>query len=172
MIYIVVLPFLLLLIALGVSILIILIYFAFRGAPYVATDDQTLKDILSAARLKKGEKAVDLGSGDGKVVIALAKKGAEVHGFEFNPLLVMYSRYRIKKAGLQNNAFIHWGDFWRNDFSPYDVIIIYGITYIMKRLEEKLYKEVKPDARVITNNFHFPSWKPTRKLRGIAVYTK
>ena len=83
------------------------------GAPFEPTSDRKLKIMMKLAKVKKGEKAVDHGSGDGKIVIALAKAGAEAHGYEINPLLVLFSRYKIKKAGLKGKAFIHWKNFWK-----------------------------------------------------------
>jgi ribosomal protein L11 methylase PrmA len=165
-----ILVFVLILLFAAIVTLILVIYFALTGAPYVATDDMTLQEIIRAAQIKKGEKVVDIGSGDGKIVIALAREGAQAHGYEFNPLLVLYSRYRIRKLGLTKHAHIHWRDFWRENFSSYDVIVVYGISYIMKRLERKLRREVKPGTRVVTNYFPFPTWKPKKKYKNVALY--
>jgi cyclopropane fatty-acyl-phospholipid synthase-like methyltransferase len=147
-----------------------LLYSIPRGAPYAATDDATLRELIKAAKVKKGEKIIDVGSGDGKIVIALASQGIDAYGIEFNPLLVVWSRYRIRKMKLQKHATIYWGDMWRHDFRKYNVIIIYGIIYIMKRLEKKLRSEVKPGARVLCNHFQFPTWKPQSKKGRVAVY--
>lgn len=162
----------LLLLVIAVAALAVLLYSIPRGAPYAATDNVTLPLMLTTAKLKKGEKAIDIGSGDGKVVIALAKRGVEAHGIEFNPVLVWWSRMRIRRLGLQKYAIIHWGDMWRHDYSAYDVITIYGIFYIMKRMEKKLRREAKPGARIVTNYFAFPTWKPLKKKGRAALYMK
>lgn len=142
------------------------------GAPYVPTHDKTMKKMVMLLNIKLGEKAVDLGSGDGKIVIALAQAGAEAHGYEINPFLVLWSKRNIKKAGFAGKAFIHWKSFWGADFSSFQVVTIYGITYVMKRLEKKLQKELKHGSRVASNAFTFPHWSPLQSDNGVHLYKK
>lgn len=142
------------------------------GAPYVPTHDKILKKMIALLSIKPGEKAVDLGSGDGKIVIALAQAGAEAHGYEINPFLVLWSKRNIKKAGLAGKAFIHWKSFWSVDFSCFQIVTVYGITYMMKRLEKKSQKELKTGARVASNAFTFPNWSPIQNNDGIYLYKK
>ena len=142
----------------------------FWGAIYVPTEKERIKTIIRFAEIKPGEKAVDLGSGDGRLVIALAKAGAEAHGYEINPLLVWKARKDISKAKIENKAFIHWKSFWQEDLSDFDVVVIYGISHIMRRLEKKLKGELKKDARVICNAFNFPNWTQIKKEDGVYLY--
>ncbi|MBI5152062.1 class I SAM-dependent methyltransferase, partial [Candidatus Peregrinibacteria bacterium] len=118
------------------------------------------------------EKVVDLGSGDGRVVIAFARKGIEAHGYEINPILVWLSRKNIKKAGLKKKAFIHTKNFWTNNFSKFDIVVIYGISHIMRMLERKLQKELKPGSRVICCIFPFRKWQCAKKDEGVYLYVK
>ncbi len=141
----------------------------FRGAPFVPTMANTVEEMIKSAQIKPGEKLVDLGSGDGRILIAAAKAGAIAHGYEINPLLVLWSRYKIKKAGLKERAFVHWKNFWLVNFSEYDVVTLFGITGIMQRLESKLKTELKPGSRVISNIFKFPNWQST-KQGSIYIY--
>lgn len=101
----------------------------------------------------------------------MAKKGAIVHGYEVNPILVWRSRNFIKNAGLEKKAFIHWKSFWGEDLSKFDVITVYGITYIMEKLEKKLQSELKPGTRVVSNYFTFPTWKPAKQDGEILLYS-
>ena len=140
------------------------------GAPFEPTRNKKIRDILKLAKVKKGEKAVDLGSGDGRIVLALAKKGAKAHGFEVNPLLVLISRYRIKKAGLKNKAFIHWKSFWKTSLKKYDVLILFQFPTIMERLEKKLKKELRPKARVVSYYWKFPNWKYSKRIKNVFLY--
>lgn len=144
----------------------------FWGGIYVPTRRETIKKILNLAKVKPGESAVDLGSGDGRIVIALAKAGAEAHGYEINPLLVWLARQNIRKAGLSGKAFIHWKSFWGIDFSKFSVVVVFGISHIMKRLESKLKKEVSADVRVISNGFTFPTWPQSEKDSCVYLYKK
>lgn len=142
------------------------------GAPYQATANSRVRIMLKLARVKKGDKAVDLGSGSGELVIALARKGAEAHGYEVNPFLVWYSRKMIKRAGLKGKAFIHKENFWDVNLKDFDIITIYQVNYVMPRLAEKLQKEVKKSARIISNTWQFRKWKPIKKIKNIYLYKK
>jgi cyclopropane fatty-acyl-phospholipid synthase-like methyltransferase len=145
---------------------------ALFGAPFQPSSEREVKEILELAKVKKGQKTADLGSGNGKIVIEFAKKGAEAHGFEINPLLVLLSLKRIKKLGLQNNAFIHWKNFMKQDFSDFDIITSFQISYIMPNLEKKLMKELESGAKIVSNTWKFPTWKPKRKLGRVYLYKK
>jgi ribosomal protein L11 methylase PrmA len=143
------------------------------GAPYDPTSEKKAKKLIKLAKIKKGEKAADLGSGDGRLVIAMAKKGAIAHGYEINPFLVWISQRRIKKAGLSKNAKIHWKSFWGVDLKDYDVVVMFQFPTIMKRLKKKLQKELKPKARIVSYHWKFPSWKPKKVInKDIYLYKK
>lgn len=130
------------------------------GSPFVPSSDERLDKMIKLANVKPGEKVADLGSGDGKIVIALAQKGAVAYGYEVNPYLAWKSRWKIKRLGLEKNAKIIMKDFWKEDFSSFDLITLYCLPYVMKGLEKKLKTELKPGARIVSNHFTFPNWKP------------
>lgn len=144
----------------------------FGGIPYLPTNHQRIKDMLMLAKIKKGEKAVDLGSGDGRIVIAMAKQGAEAHGYELNFFYVLLSNWNIKKQGLEKKAFIHWGNFFTVDLSSYDVITCYGISYLIQKIEKKLKNEIKTSARVIATSYKFRTWKYSKKRDFAFLYKK
>lgn len=142
--------------------------FIFWGAIYVPSRKDRIDKIIELAEIKPGEKAVDLGSGDGRLVIALAKAGAEAYGYEIDPTLVRSSKKNIQEAGLK--AFIEWGSFWQADLSQFDVVVIYGMSHVMKRLEKKLGKELRKGTRVICNSFEFPNWSCKKKENNVYLY--
>ena len=74
------------------------------GAPYEGIREKPLRQMVKIANVKKGDTSVDLGSGDGRIVIAFAQKGIKATGYEINPFLVLYSRRKIRKLKLQNKA--------------------------------------------------------------------
>jgi cyclopropane fatty-acyl-phospholipid synthase-like methyltransferase len=150
----------------------ILSYSMIRGAPYAPIGEEKTKAMLTLLKIKAGEKAVDLGAGDGRIVIKLALGGAEAHGYEINPILVMLAKHKIRKEGLQGKAFIHWTDFWKKDLSSFDIVTVYLTSHIMKAIEKKLQKELKRGARVTVNYFAFPSWKPEKQKDTIYLYLK
>jgi cyclopropane fatty-acyl-phospholipid synthase-like methyltransferase len=158
---------------LGIILLFIFLFWASSflfGAPFQPSSTRAVRDIIELSEVKKGQKIVDLGSGDGKIVIEFAKKGAEAHGFEINLFLVWISRIRIRKLGLQNNAFIHWGNFLRQNFSEFDTIISFQFIHFMPDLEKKLRRELRRGAKVISNTWKFPNWKPKKKLGHVYLY--
>jgi protein-L-isoaspartate O-methyltransferase len=146
----------------------------FTGAPFAVSSPYKIKKImpfvLEAMDGRKDLRAVDIGSGDGRIVIALAKLGLIAHGIEINPFLAWFSKIKIKAAGLQGKAFIHRASFWKSDFSQYDIIVLFGVFYIMKKLEQKLMAEMKPGAIVICNHFYFPTWQPIKQEGDVYIY--
>lgn len=146
--------------------------YCLRGAPYVPTTNERIINSIKLANIKPGMRVADLGSGDGKVLIHLAKMGCIAHGYEIHPFLSLISQWNIRRAGLKGGVFIHKQDFWKVNLSEFDLIYIYGITYIMKRLEEKLNKELKPGAQIVCIVFPLPKWKPAKTYGKIFYYVK
>jgi len=144
----------------------------FNGAPYVRTHPKALARMLTLADIKPGNVAIDLGSGDGEIVIACAKSGAMAYGFEINPLLCLWSKFRIDRAGLSKNTFISKNSFWNIHFGEYDVVTVFGISYMMPLLEKKLQSELKRGAKVISNSFMFPNWKFVKQDMDVYLYIK
>ena len=142
----------------------------FFGAPIVFTDSKSLTKMIEIAGNVSGKKMVDLGSGDGRVVIEFAKRGIEAQGYEINPFLVAISKLKIKKAGLEKKAFIFWKNFWSANLSSYDIVSVFGINYIMPKLRDKLVHELKKNSIVISNSYKFPGWKKMRTKNGVYLY--
>jgi len=126
--------------------------------------------MIRLAQIKPGMKAVDLGSGDGRVVMALAQAGTEAYGFEVNPILVWWSRYKIKKVNLSDKAKILQKSFWNADLSSFGLVMVFGMSHIMPKLETKLKSELKPGSKVVSNIFRFPNWQPEYSEHGVYVY--
>jgi cyclopropane fatty-acyl-phospholipid synthase-like methyltransferase len=143
----------------------------FKGAPFLPTTQAKVEQMILAAKILPGERLADIGSGDGRILIAAAKAGAIAHGYEINPFLIWWSRIKIRQAGLSDRAFVHWKNFWLQDLSEYDIITVFGITNIMPDLEKKLQKELQPGARVICNIFPFPNW-PRSENKEVYLYKK
>lgn len=142
------------------------------GGPYAPVGHLRMKQMLDVLDLKKGEKVVDIGAGDGRTVIELAKRGCLAYGYEINPLLVWIARRKIKKNKLQKKAFIELTDIWSKNYSGFDAITIYMAPHIMKRLEKKLRRELKKGGRISMNHYPFPTWKPAVKKGNIYLYRK
>lgn len=143
-----------------------------KGAPYVPIKNRALKKMIELAAVKPGQFAADLGSGDGRIIVALARAGAIAYGYEINPILVWWSRRKIKKENLAGKAFICQKSFWDEDLSGFNVIALFGIRKIMKELGEKLDRELKPGAKVISYGFSFPDWQYSKKEEAVFLYEK
>ena len=155
-------------------IIVVFILFLFLplafGAPFQPSSKKRVRIITEIAKIKEGERVAELGSGNGKLVIALAKTGAEVHGYEINPVLILWSRWKIKKLGLEKKAFVHWKNFWKVDLKKFDVIILFQVYYIMRKLGNKIKKEAKKGTRVVSNTWKFPGKKPVKKISHVYLY--
>lgn len=138
--------------------------------PYFQTTRYRVTTMIDLAEIQPGEKAADLGSGDGRIVIALAQAGAQVVGYELDTNLVKLSEENIKKEHVEHNATILQKDFWQEDLSQYSIITVYPMPDIMEVLEKKLLKELQPRARILLNYYPFPQWQYTTKKDNIYLY--
>lgn len=143
-----------------------------RGAMYFPTPPEVVSGVVRLAKPRRGESALDIGSGDGRLIIALAKAGAKAVGCEINPLLIWKSRAAIKKSGLAKEASVAWRDFWREDFSRYDILVVFGRTAIMADLSVKFAAEAKPGVRIVSVVYPLPGWQPTarEKIGKYSIY--
>lgn len=140
------------------------------GAPFEPSRKRAVEKMLKLADIKKGDKMADLGSGEGRLVIEFAKKGAEAHGFEINPALVLLSKRKIATRKLNGKAFIHLKNFWKVDLSKFDIITLFQINYVMPKLEEKILKEMKKGSKIVSNTWKFPNLKPKKSIGDIYLY--
>lgn len=141
------------------------------GAPYLPTAMHTVREMVSLAELKPGDRFVDLGSGDGRLVIAAAHAGAFAVGYEVNPYLWAFSWWKIFRAGQLGRAKVYLNCFWGVQFSDYDVVTLFFIKNLMPRMEKKLRTELRPGARVISAIFQFPTWAvDAQNGRGVYRY--
>ena len=157
-------------IAINIFILVTILLPMILGAPFVPIEKTVLKRMIVLLQVKPGDKAVDLGSGDGRVVIELARAGAKAQGYEINPFLVLASHKNIKNAGMSGQASVRWKNFWNQDFSSFQIITLFGMPHMMKKLQEKLARELKPGARVISHQFMFPDWSISQQESQLYLY--
>lgn len=143
---------------------------AVAGAPFFPARRAAVEAMAALAAPAPGELWVDLGSGDGGVLIAAANAGARALGYEINPVLVLVARLRIRWSGARGQARVVWGSYWGADLSGAAVVSVYGIPHRMKRIQDKLRAELRPGARVVSLDFPFPDWPAARMADGVALY--
>lgn len=134
-----------------------------RLAPSVPTPPNVVDRMLSAARLKAGDTLYDLGSGDGRVLIAAAQKfGASAVGIEIDKEDVEASTRRIKELKLEDRVRVVEGDLMNVDLSGADVVTIYLLTKSNDLLRPMLEKQLKPGTRVVSHDYAIRGWQPVR----------
>lgn len=130
------------------------------GAPFVPTSSSYLDEIFKKANLKKGQRFIDLGSGDGRLVRKAAKNyGALGVGIEISPILVWYSKILTKFQKIKGAKF-KTGNFFKTPLGSFDIIFCFLVPKSLPKLENKLLKEAKGKL-VISQGF---------KLKGLENY--
>lgn len=135
-----------------------------QGAMYTSTGRVKIRTALEAVPMTPGQRLVDIGCGDGRVLrAARSRYGADCLGFEINP--IAYLKARLLTLGLEGVE-IRYRNFWNADLSGADVVSCYLFPDVMRRLGEKLAAELAEGARVISFNFPIPGWRPRATLRA------
>lgn len=131
-------------------------------APYVSTPEADVQQMLDMAEVGPGDYLIDLGSGDGRIVIAAARRGVRAHGVELEPELVELARRRAREAGVADLATFSHGDAFEADISAATVVTLYLLPEVNIALKPRLLRELRPGARVISGNFDMGRWRPDR----------
>lgn len=132
-------------------------------APYYPTPESVVVKMLELGGLKAGEKMFDLGSGDGRIVIAAAQKfHADAVGVEIDKDLCRQSEERIHKLGLEKTARIVNGDIFKQDYSSADLITVYLLPNSNDKVQPLLEGQLKKGARVVAHDFEFRGWTPVK----------
>jgi hypothetical protein len=126
---------------------------------WVPTPDEVIKAMLDMARVTPADYVIDLGSGDGRIVIAAAKRGARALGIEFNPDMVELSRESAQKEGVGDKASFVQGDIFASDFSKATVLTMYLLPTLNMKLRPQIL-QMKPGTRVATHAFSMEDWEP------------
>lgn len=127
--------------------------------PFVPATDCQVKNISMALKSCSGT-FVDIGSGDGRLVIAAAKKNFIAHGVELNPWLVHYSRLSAIANRVHSKTSFFRRDLWKFDLRPYNTIAIFGVEEMMEQFETKLQNEVADGTRILACRFPLSKMEP------------
>lgn len=140
--------------------------------PFVPSPQEVVDKMIDLASVKTGDLVYDLGSGDGRIVIAAAKKGAKAVGFEIDGDLVKQSRENIRAAGVQDSAEIRQQDILTVDLSQASVVTMYLLPDVNLKLRPNLLSQLKPGSRVVSHSFDMGDWKPDKieRVEGRTIY--
>jgi len=133
-----------------------------KDVVWVPTSEQLVEKMLDLAQVKPEDYLIDLGSGDGRTVIAAAKRGATALGIEYNPDMVALSKTRAAEAGVSERATFVVADLFASDFTRATVITMFLLPDINMRLRPQIL-DLAPGTRVVSNTFTMGDWEPDRQ---------
>ena len=135
--------------------------------PHIPTPEDIIPQMLRMASVKPDELVYDLGSGDGRLVIAAARDfGARAVGVELRMRLVKECRRKVREMGLAGRVKITSKNFKRVSLRKADVLALYLSSYTLNLLTPKFTKELRSGVRVVNFDYPVPDWKPTREGGG------
>lgn len=133
------------------------------ATPFVTSPEQVVEAMLKLADVKKTDVVYDLGCGDGRIVIAAAKKyGARGVGIDHNPDLIAQARAKAKEEGVESLVRFERGDIFDADIHEATLVAIYLLPHINLKLRPKLQKDLKAGSRVVSHEFGMGDWKPEK----------
>jgi hypothetical protein len=143
-----------------------------RDTPYVPTPQDVVERMLDMASVKAGDNLIDLGSGDGRIVVTAAQRGARAYGVDLNPQRVKEGIANAAQAGVTGRATFEVKDLFDTDISRADVVTTYLLPLVNMDLRPRLLAEMRPGARLVTHAFHMGDWWPdaTDNIRGRILF--
>lgn len=141
--------------------------------PYVPTPQAVVDKMLELAKPTKDDFLIDLGSGDGRIVVTAAKKyGTRGLGIDINPERIAEANANAKKEGVESLVEFRQADLFETDFSKANVLTMYLLSSVNMKLRPKILSDLKPGTRVVSHAFDMGDWKPdtTEQVDGKTVY--
>ena len=129
-----------------------------KDVVWVPTPDVLVEKMLALGKVTPDDYLIDLGSGDGRTVIAAAKRGTRAHGIEYNPEMVELSKRNAAAEGVADKATFAKADLFESDFSRATVITMFLLPQINLKLRPKIL-DLKPGTRVVSNSFTMGEWE-------------
>jgi precorrin-6B methylase 2 len=155
-------------IVIGLAVLAGLIGLTFSQSrldvPYVPTPPDVVERMLDMAQLTKDDFHIDLGSGDGRIVIAAARRGARSLGVDLNPIRIAEANANAKKAGVADRANFVEGNLFEQTISDADVLTMYLLYGVNMQLRPRILKELRPGSRVVSHAFTMSDWEPDQHV--------
>ena len=144
-------------------------YVLLFGAPYLPTRKAQVKQALDLLNLKKGELLLDLGSGDGTVLVEAAKRGIQCIGYELNPLVFAVAYLRVWRY--RKLVELRLKNFWRQPIPPETKgIFVFLLDKYMTKLDKKLKSEAPKGTKVVSYTFIIPSKKAKSSNQALSLY--
>lgn len=134
---------------------------------YVPTPHEVVDRMLDEAKIRPTDVVYDLGCGDGRMVIAAAKRfGTRGVGVDLDPARIREARANAKAAGVEKLVTFRVGDMFETDIREANVVLLYLLPELNRRLKPKLFAELAPGARVVSHDFDMgKEWPPDRSIK-------
>ena len=134
-----------------------------KDVVWVPTPEILVEKMLDLGKVTSQDFVMDLGSGDGRNIIAAAKRGARAVGVEYNPDMVALSQRLAKEAGVSDKATFIQGDMYEADISKATVMALFLLPSNMLKLRDK-FADLKPGSRIVSNTFTIEDWTPESEI--------
>jgi len=133
--------------------------------PFIPSTALAVDEMLRVADVQPGDFLIDLGSGDGRIVIAAARDyGARGLGIDIDPALVAESTENARQAGVADRVTFRQGDALKADVRDATVVTLYLLPNLVERLNPLLLKQLKPGTRIVAHDYGFADWLPDRQV--------
>ena len=132
--------------------------------PFVITPTNVVTAMLDIANVAPGDRLIDLGSGDGRIVLAAAQRGATGIGIEIDAMLVERSRESARRLKLEDRATFLTQDLFEADFGSADVVTLYLLPDVNRRLAPKFLATLRPGTRIVSHDYGLGDWPPDRTI--------
>jgi SAM-dependent methyltransferase len=134
--------------------------------PYEPTAPEVVSAMLDLAEVRPGDVVYDLGCGDGRIVIAAARRGARGVGVDIDPERIREARANAQEAGVADRVELREGDLFEASISDATVVMLYLWPHVNLRLRPKLLAELRPGTRVVSHSHDMGDWTPERTVRA------
>lgn len=128
--------------------------------PYVPTPQPVVDKMLEMADVGPGDYVIDLGSGDGRIVISAVKRGAYGHGVDLDPQRIKEARGNAESQDLGDGVMFIQEDIFETDFSRASVITMYLLNSVNRELRPRLLAELEPGTKIVSHSFNMGDWEP------------
>lgn len=141
-----------------------------KDVPFVPTPDYVVDEMLSLAKVGPDDTVIDLGSGDGRIVIAAAKRGARAIGIDIDPERIKEANENAKENNVQDRVKFIRQNLFDADLKPATVLTMYLLPSVNMKLRPKILSDLQPGTRVVSHAFDLGDWQPDKSQEQVYLW--
>lgn len=138
------------------------------GAPYVPTLKNNIAAAFELLKLSPGETLIEVGSGDGRMLLEAAKRGYNAVGYELNPILVLWSLWKTRRYRKQVR--VVWGNALKRQWPDAQAVYVFGVAFMMPKLYKKITQEIDHSVKLVSFGFELPNVPQKAAKRAMRLY--